>query len=119
MKNIEITFSMKSLDSESSFNTTGEIKGNRIIFSDDELNKHFVILNNSCIEYYKRGSMNMKYVFSLKHNTKGIYEVEGSKFEFDIKTSTMSIKDDEITIEYDLLLDDELVNQSKLVIIYS
>jgi len=119
MKNIEITFSMISLDSDSRFTTVGEIKGNRIIFNDNENNRHYIIMNKDSVEYYKRGSMSMKYVFSLKHNTKGTYEVDNNTFKFVIKTCTMKIKDDEIMIEYDLLLDDELINHSTLVIKYS
>ena len=119
MKNIEIVFLMTSLDSKASFTTVGEIKENHIIFMDNENNKHYVIINKESVEYYKRGSMSMKYVYSLKHDTVGSYEVEGNKFIFDIKTKVLSIKDDEILIEYDLLLDQEIVNQSTLLIKYS
>lgn len=119
MKKIEIVFLLTSLDSEASFSTTGEIKGNHIIFEDNEKDKHYVIINKESIEYYKRGSMSMKYVYNLDHNTKGTYEVDGNKFEFDIKTNLLSIKDDEIMIKYDLLLNNEIVNQSTLLIKYS
>ncbi len=119
MKNIEIVFLMTSLDSKASFTTVGEKKDNRIIFNDNENNKHYVIINKESIEYYKRGSMSMKYVFSLKHDTVGSYEVDSNKFIFDIKTKVLSIKDNEIFIEYDLLLDNEIVNQSTLLIKYS
>ncbi len=50
---------MTSLDSEASFSTVGEIKGNRIIFNDNEDNRHFVIMHQDSVEYHKRGSMNM------------------------------------------------------------
>lgn len=119
MRNIQIKFSMVSLDSNTSFDTVGEKKDNRIIFNDNEDNRHYIIFNKDSVEYYKRGTMSMKYVFSLKCDTFGKYEVDNNKFEFVIRTSVMNIKDDEIIIEYDLLLDDELVNQSKLVIKYS
>ncbi len=119
MKNIEVVFSMISLDSEDSFTTIGEIKGNRIIFEDNEKNKHYVIINNDSIEYYKRGSMSMKYVFDLKYDTLGTYEVDGNMFEFVIKTNLLNIEENQVMINYDLLLDDELINQSKLIIKYS
>ena len=119
MKNIKIVFLMTSLDSEASFTTVGEVKDNRIIFTDSEDNKHYVIINEESIEYFKRGSMNMKYIFNLKHNTKGTYEVDGNKFIFDIETHILDIKDDIIVIEYDLLLDNEIINKSKLIIKYS
>ena len=118
MKNIDIEFSMTSLDSEARFNTTGEIKENRIIFNDNEENRHFIIMHNDSIEYHKRGSMNMKYVFNLEHNTNGTYEIDGSRFLFIIKTEELIIKDKEIMIKYDLLLDDEIVNKSTLIIKY-
>lgn len=119
MKNIKVVFLMTSLDSEDSFTTIGEIKGNRIIFEDNEKNKHYVIINNESIEYHKRGSMKMKYVFDLKHNTLGTYEIENGKFEFVIQTKILNIEDNQILINYDLLLNDELVNQSTLLIKYS
>jgi len=118
MRNINIDFLMTSLDSNASFNTTGELKKKRIIFNDNEGNRHFVILHNDSIEYYKRGSMNMKYVFSKKNNTSGTYEIDGNSFIFIIKTKELKIKDDEIAIKYELLLDDEIINKSTLLIKY-
>ena len=118
MKNIEIKFLMTSLDSKVSFNTVGEIKENHIIFNDNEKNRHYVIINSESIEYYKRGSMSMKYIFDLKHNTKGTYEVDGNKFEFIIKTKILNIMDNELMIKYDLFLDNEIINKSTLLIKY-
>ena len=118
MRNIDIEFLMTSLDSKASFNTTGEFKVNRIIFTDDEGSKHFIIMQNDSVEYHKRGSMNMKYVFSLKHSTNGTYEIDGNKFLFVIKTKELKTEENEIIIKYDLLLDDEIVNQSTLLIKY-
>lgn len=119
MRNVEIEFLMTSLDSEASFSTVGEIKENRIVFNDNEDNRHFIIIKNDIIEYHKRGSMNMKYVFSLEQHTEGTYEVDGNKFEFVIVTKELSNKNDEIIIKYDLLLEDEIVNKSTLLIKYS
>ncbi len=118
MRNIDIEFLMTSLDSKASFNTTGEIKENRIIFNDNEGNRHFIIMQNDSIEYHKRGSMNMKYVFSLEHSTNGIYEIDNNKFLFVIKTKELETKNNEIIIKYDLLLDDEIINESTLLIKY-
>ena len=118
MRNIDIEFLMTSLDSKASFITSGEFKENRLIFTDDEGNRHFVILQNDSIEYHKRGSMNMKYVFSLKHSTNGIYEIDGNKFLFVIKTKELKTKDNEIIIKYDLLLDNEIINKTTLLIKY-
>lgn len=118
MRNIDIEFLMTSLDSKASFNTTGEIRENRIIFNDNEGNRHFIIMHSDFIEYHKRGSMNMKYVFSLKNTTIGTYSVDNNKFEFVIKTKELINKDKEIMIKYDLLLDDEIINQSTLLIKY-
>ena len=60
----------------------------------------------------------MKYVFNLRHNTFGTYEVDGNRFEFIIKTKKLINKDNEIIIKYDLLLDDEIINESTLLIKY-
>ena len=89
MRNIDIDFLMTSLDSKASFNTRGELKENRIIFNDDEGNKHFIIIQKDSVEYHKRGSMNMKYVFNLEQNTTGTYEIDGNKFLFVIKTKEL------------------------------
>ena len=118
MRNIDIDFLMTSLDSKASFNTRGELKENRIIFNDDEGNKHFIIIQKDSVEYHKRGSMNMRDVFSLKHSTGGTYEIDGNKFLFVIKTKELKTKDDEIMIKYDLLLGDDILNKSTLLIKY-
>ena len=118
MRNIDIEFLMTSLDSNASFNTTGEFKENRIIFNDNEGNRHFIIMQSDSVEYHKRGSMNMKYVFSLEHSTNGTYEIDSNKFLFVINTRELKTEDNEIIIKYALLLDDEIINESTLLIKY-
>lgn len=112
MRKITIDFSMTSLDSKASFKSNGELKENRVIFNDNEGNRHFIIMHGTSIEYHKRGSMNMKYTFSLDQTTSGTYKIENNEFCFDIQTLELVATMNQIFIKYHLLLDDEIINKS-------
>ena len=110
---------MISLDSKVEFHTTGELKKQKIIFVDDKLNKHYIVINGPIIEYYKIGSMDMKFKFDINNVTKGTYKVDNNSFIFDIITTKLESTSNRLVIEYELLQDNEIVNKSKLTIMYS
>ena len=119
MEKVLIDFDMSSLDSQEQFTTTGELKNERIIFFDSESNKHYVVFNNSIIEYYKKGTMDMKFIFDIHNKTLGKYKVSGNEFVFDIVTTKLENTSNSLVIEYKLLQDNEIINISKLMILYS
>jgi len=118
MKNINIRFSITSLDSELSYNIEGEYKNQRIKFIDNEGNNNYIIKHGNILEYYKKGDVDMKYKFDLDQVTKGTYIVMGNKFEFDIVTNELIIDDEHIHIKYDLYQSKELVNKTTLDVLY-
>lgn len=110
---------MSSLDSSVEFTSIGEFKNQRIKFQDEELNTHYIIFKNQIIEYYKKGSMEMKFIFDLDNKTKGTYKIDNNAFAFDILTTKLENTDNTLVIEYDLIQNNEMVNRSTLVIKYS
>ena len=119
MKKVLIDFEMNSLDSKVSFTTTGEYDNERIIFKDSELSSHIILFKGKTIEYYKKGLMDMMFIFDLNNKTKGTYKVDNNFFEFDILTSRLEQSDFRLIIKYDLIQNNEIVNRSTLIIKYS
>lgn len=119
MSELNITFRIESKDSKQSFEVVGEEKNNRIIFVDPEENTNYIIFHKASIEYYKRGSVDMKYKFTLHEKTKGIYKVYGNQFDFDIVTDKLIVRDERIYIKYRLIQNDELVNDTVLELKYN
>lgn len=118
MKNINVKVKITSLDSEIEYQAIGEYKNSRIIFTDNEGDLNYIIIHNKTLEYYKRGSVDMKYKYDLNAVTKGFYSVVGNKFDFDIVTHNMTIDDECIYVKYDLYQSNELVNSTVLNVEY-
>lgn len=118
MKKITVHFTMKSTDSNVSFQTNGEYKSSRLIFNDNEGNKNYIIMKENQIEYYKKGDMDMKFVFDPTKETKGLYQVMGRPFQFRIITKTLTQTQRLIYIQYDLYQNQDLINSHELEITY-
>lgn len=119
MRKIRIKFQIKSLDLNNTFKTNGEFKNNRIIFVDNENSTNYIIFHNESIEYYKKGSMDMKYKFKENTTTKGEYTLNGYKFQFDIITNVIMKSKGLLKIDYDLYQDNDLVNKTEIVLEYT
>lgn len=119
MYRLDISFRIESKDSKQSYKVVGELKNDRIIFVDPEENTNYIIFNDDSIEYFKKGSVDMRYEFSLNKRTKGIYKVYGNQFDFDIVTDRLTVKDERIYIKYRLIQNDELVNDTVLELKYN
>ena len=119
MKKVNINFRMISLDSKVVFTTTGEYDNQRIKFKDNELSTHYIVFKENTIEYSKLGSMDMKFIFDVNNETKGTYIVGNNSFVFDIITTKLENSNNILTIKYDLIQNNEIVNRSTLIIGYS
>lgn len=118
MKEITISFRIESKDSRLSFEVNGEEKNKRIKFIDPDKNTNYIVFHKDGIEYYKKGSVDMKYKFTLHARTRGFYKVYGNEFLFDIVTDIIRIEENRIYIKYRLLQHDELVNDTVLELKY-
>ena len=110
---------MNSLDNKVEFTTIGEFDKHELKFIDNEETEHYIIFKNDTVEYYKKGLMDMKFIFDLKNNTKGIYKVDNNPFVFDIVTTKLESNGNRLVIKYNLIQDNEIINQSELNIKYS
>ena len=119
MRKLCISFHMKSVDTEVSFEVNGEFKNNRIKFIDPEESINYIIFHKNTIEYYKKGEMDMKYKFSLTENTIGIYKILGNEFKFKINTTHLTNEDGHLQINYQLYQQEDLVNEQVLMIEYN
>jgi uncharacterized beta-barrel protein YwiB (DUF1934 family) len=118
MKKISVLFEITSMDSKKRFDTDGEYKNSRIKFIDPTGDVNFVICKNDVVEYYKKGNVDMKYIFNLDNVTKGYYSIQGNQFEFQIVTNILNIEEDMIYVKYDLYQGEDLVNKTELRISY-
>ncbi len=119
MEKVIIDFRMNSLDNKVEFTTIGEFDKHELKFIDNEETDHYIIFKNDTVEYYKKGLMDMKFIFDLKNNTKGIYKVDNNPFVFDIVTTKLESNGNRLVIKYNLIQDNEIINQSELNIKYS
>lgn len=118
MKLKRVFFEIVSIDSKTKFDTDGEYKNNRLKFIDPEGDINYVICKQNIIEYYKKGNVDMKYIFNLDQVTKGYYSIQGSQFDFQIVTHVLNTEEDMIYVKYDLYQGEDLINKTELRIRY-
>ncbi len=118
MRKIRVFFEIVSMDSKSKFDALGELKNKRLKFVDPEGDINYVICKEDTVEYYKKGNVDMKYIFNLDKVTKGYYGIHGNRFDFQIVTNILNIDEDEIYVKYDLYQGEDLVNKTELRISY-
>ena len=118
MRKVRVFFEIISIDSKSRFDVDGEIKNDRIKFQDPEGDLNYVICKENIVEYYKKGKVDMKYIFNLDAVTDGYYGIQGNRFDFQIVTNILQIDDDNIYIKYDLYQGEDLVNKTELRVRY-
>lgn len=118
MKKMRVFFEIISMDSKTRFDVDGEYKNNRLKFIDPDGNINYLICKDSIVEYYKKGNIDMKYIFDVNQVTKGYYSVQGNKFDFKIVTHIMNMDDDAIYVKYDLYQGEDVVNKTELRISY-
>jgi uncharacterized beta-barrel protein YwiB (DUF1934 family) len=114
MKKIRVFFEIISMESKTRFDTDGEYKDNRLRFIDPEGDINYIICKENIVEYYKKGTVDMKYIFNLDLVTKGYYGIHGNRFDFQIVTHILTIDEDEIYVKYDLYQSEDLVNKTEL-----
>jgi hypothetical protein len=115
---IQVDFGIQSLDSSQQFQTTGMYHRNKITFTDEEQDKHEIIIKNNIVEYRKQGSVDLYFVFDPKKLTKGTYTVYQHHFEFAVFTEFLDIGAYDIKVQYKLLQEKELVNEATLTLHY-
>lgn len=109
---------MEGLDNTTTFQVEGELKNNVIKFKDQEDVLNYIVLKAYTIEYYKKGSVEMKFIFDKTRKTKGVYQIMGNELRFIIHTKELVINTEDLLVKYDLYQDDELVNTNKLLITF-
>lgn len=114
MKKLDILFEIVSLDSKQTVKTIGEYHNRRIKFIDEDSNTNYIVFHKDTIEYYKRGSVDMKYKFKTNMITEGYYTVSGHRFTFSIQTKRILNEEHLLEIEYDLYQGEDLVNETTI-----
>jgi len=118
MEKLRVFFEIISMDSKTRFDVDGENQDNRLRFTDPDGDINYVICKEETVEYYKKGNVDMKYIFNLDLVTKGYYGIHGNRFDFQIVTHILTIDEDEIFVKYDLYQNEDLVNKTELRISY-
>jgi uncharacterized beta-barrel protein YwiB (DUF1934 family) len=118
MKKVALDVQIESVDSELSYQTNGELSDERLKFVDPEGDLNYVLFKKNSVEYYKKGEIDMKYIFDLDAVTKGYYTVMGNTFEFDIVTHTINLQEDNLHIKYDLYQQADIINKTTINIQY-
>lgn len=115
---MEITF--YSLDDENNkvfFKSKG-IKENNIISFIDKSNDNTTILleqNTSSIIFYRKGDIDMKMILEKNIINSCYYKNQnGLEFDFKVYCKELIIKEKRIDIEYDMILDEDIISSHKI-----
>ena len=115
---MEVTF--YSLDDENNkifFKSKGT-KENNIISFKDKSNENTTILleiNASSITFYRKGNVDMKLILEKNNTNECYYKNEmGLEFNFKAFCKELIVKEKRIDIEYDMILDEDILSSHKI-----
>lgn len=118
MKEISIDFAIQSIDSNQEFTVEGVFDNNSISFIDPSKDSNTLTLYQDMIDYEKSGASILHFTFDKNTSTMGTYEVYNHQFEFTVVTTKLVIENQYIEIIYQLLQEEELVNETSLTLSY-
>ena len=114
--------SMDDNDNKVSFVTDVIKKDNRYLFNDlSTTNTQIEIeILGSNIRLVRTGDITMYMLFDVNFYTSGSYRnSEGLSFDFDIKTTRLDILSNKIRIDYDMILEKEILSSHKISLLFN
>ena len=84
----------------------------------DEYGRCKIVDYNDFVEIYRRGEINSKQVFKVSEHTPFIYMTKQFHTKYKIFTKKFEKENDKMTLEYDIMDDDNVINNIKLNIYF-
>lgn len=84
----------------------------------DEYGSCKIVDNHDFIEIYRRGEINSKQVFKVSKHTPFIYMTKQFHAKYKIFTKKFEKETDKIMLEYDIMDNDDIINNIKLNIYF-
>lgn len=116
MKNKNIWVQISTDDIQKTMTAYAEISDHKIEFMDDEQQVHTISIIDQDVRYQKRGNPLMDFYFS-DELTEGTYQIDQQTLIFQIKTLELKIKDDTISIRYQLLQENDIISTHSITVI--
>ena len=119
MSKIKIKWSINSVNSKSNKNyTNGIINNNMITYKDNTCLVNLFIENNIVKLRRECDEFNQELIFELDNNHMSSYYIKDMNLEVKLETLTnkLNIKDNKISIEYDLYMNDEFSDTFRYII---
>lgn len=115
MKDKNIWVQISTNDIQKTITAHAEISDHKIEFTDDEKQVNTISILDQDIRYQKKGNPEMDFYFS-DELTEGTYKIDHQTLIFQIKTLELKIKDDTISIRYQLLQENEIISTHSITI---
>ena len=115
MKDKNIWVQISTNDIQKTITAHAEISDHKIEFTDDEKQVNTISILDQDIRYQKKGNPEMDFYFS-DELTEGTYKIDNQTLIFQIKTLELKIKDDTISIRYQLLQENEIISTHSITI---
>ena len=84
----------------------------------DEYGRCKIVDYNDFVEIYRRGEINSKQVFKISKHTPFIYMTKQFHTKYKIFTKKFEKENDKMKLEYDIMDDDNVINNIKLNIYF-
>ena len=113
--------SLDSFDNEISYKAEYQKNDNTYVFDDlsAENTKTFLTIDGDVVRIKRTGDTESEFTFSENLKLPGYYKNNlGVNAELSIFTKKINIKSDKIYLEYDLILDDDVISSHKIWILF-
>ncbi len=118
MQKIIVEFDIQSSDSNQSFTVDGTLENNTISFLDPTNHTNKIQLFEHSISFQKVGETTLIMELDPKSLTEATYQVYEQTFRFQVQTHILIVEPEFIEVYYQLLQDDEVLNETSFTIRY-
>ena len=115
----KVKLDIKNNDGESSINTIGIVKNNRMTFFDDHEQQHRVQWDAKKVYYQRSGAHAFSFIFELNQTHLCDYKVDNHILKLRIKTRVLNILKDEIEVVYDIIEDNTPIHTNHIKLTHS
>jgi len=115
MEKVKIHFQMAiSGENETNFTTDGTRFDSKLFFTDNQNFRYVVEYSQNQVRIERHGKTSMKLILNNNETSSGEFTSRGLSFPFTVKTNYLLLSNQELSLSYDLIENDEILTHHEM-----
>lgn len=101
-------------ENETKFTTDGTRFGSKLFFTDDQNFRYVIEYSQNQVRIERHGHTSMKLILINDETSSGEFTSQGLSFPFTVKTKQILLTDQELSLSYDMLENDQVLTHHEM-----